>query len=252
MSPQASGLPPGPAGPKSSGRAAAKKTPKPKLPFKQRMRRLAFRSTIIGGAVCVVVALAAYFSLAGLIDERLYGERERSLPRVYARPIEIRRGQTFTQQDLIARLNDIGYAQRSDVAQPGEFAVRANEIAITPRTGNNKGRRVHVAFPAAAKRPAAAPARGIQSIDVEGAGRADSVELDRPVLTALMTSGARQKRRRTPIANIPEHMQQAVLAIEDRSFYSHPGVNPLRLAAVGVRSALGIQTAGGTRRIKQP
>src|SRR5262245_9650808 len=229
MSPQASGLPPGP------GRSAPKlkiklaKTPKgPKLPFRQRVRRFLIRGGIIGGAVFVVVGAAVYFSLAGLIDDRLYGERERSLPRVYARPIEIRRGQTFTQQDLIARLNDIGYAQRPDVAQPGEFAIKNNEIAITPRTGNLKGQMVRVVFPATPKNATTATRRGIQSIEVAN-GKADSVELDRPVLTALMTSGARQKRRRTPIASIPEHMQQAVLSIEDRSFYSHPGVNPLRL-----------------------
>jgi penicillin-binding protein 1B len=46
-------------------------------------------------------------------------------------------------------------------------------------------------------------------------------------------------------------MQQAVLAIEDRSFYSHPGVNPLRLTAVGVRSLLGIENTGGTSTITQ-
>src|SRR5688572_575324 len=176
MSPQASGLPPGP------GRSAPKpapKTPKTKLPFRQRVRRLAFRATIVGGAVVVVVGLAVYFSLAGLIDDRLYGERERSLPRVYARPIEIRRGQTFTQQDLIARLNDIGYAQRPDVAQPGEFAVMANEIAITPRSGERKGTHVRVTFPAPPRNPtaktAAAPRRGIQQIEVVGAGRTDAV-----------------------------------------------------------------------------
>src|SRR5688572_381115 len=248
MSPQASGLPPGP------GRSAPKpapKTPKPKLPFRQRMRRLAFRATIVGGAVVVVVGLAVYFSLAGLIDDRLYGERERSLPRVYARPIEIRRGQTFTQQDLIARLNDIGYAQRPLVAQPGEFAVMANEIAITPRSGALQGQRVRVTFPATPKNATTATRRGIQAIEVEGAGKADNVELDRPVLTALMTTGARQKRRRTPIGSIPDHMQQAVLAIEDRSFYSHPGVNPLRLTAVAVRSLLGIENTGGTSTITQ-
>ena len=220
------------------------------------MRQLALRTTIIGGAVTVVIGLAVYFSLAGLIDDRLHGERERSLPRVYARPIEIRRGQTFTQQDLIARLNDIGYAQRPDVAQPGEFAIKANEISITPRTGNLKGQMVRVVFPATPKNATTATRRGIQSIEVAGNGKAgtakaDSVELDRPVLTALMTSGARQKRRRTPIGSIPEHMQQAVLAIEDRSFYSHPGVNPLRLTAVGVRSLLGIETTGGTSTITQ-
>ena len=133
------------------------------------MRRLAIRSTIVGGAVCFVVGLAVYFSLAGLIDDRLYGERERSLPRVYARPIEIRRGQTFTQQDLIARLNDIGYAQRPDVAQPGEFAITRNEIAITPRTGNYKGQRVRVVFPATPKNATTATRRGIQ--DDRGGGR---------------------------------------------------------------------------------
>jgi penicillin-binding protein 1B len=217
------------------------------------MRRLALRAALIVGAVSIVGTLAVYFSLAGLIDDRLYGERERSLPRVYARPIEIRRGQTFTQQDLIVRLNDIGYAQRPEAAQPGEFAVHPNEIAITPRSGTLRGQHVRVHFPPPpkTKKGPALPSRGVQSIEVEGAGKADEVELDRPVLTALMTSGARQKRRRTPIANIPEHMQHAVLAIEDRSFYSHPGVNPLRLAAVGIRSALGIETAGGTSTITQ-
>ena len=34
-------------------------------------------------------------------------------------------------------------------------------------------------------------------------------------------------------------MQQAVLAIEDQSFYSHPGVNPFRLAAAALRNVFG-------------
>ena len=181
----------------------------------------------------------------------MYGERERSLPRVYARPIEIRRGQTFTQQDLVARLNDIGYAQRPDVSQPGEFSVNGNEIAITPRSGERKGTHVRVLFPATPRNATMATRRGIQEIDVVGIGRTDSIELDRPVLTALMTSGQRQKRRRTPLAGIPKHMQQAVLAIEDRSFYSHPGINPLRLVAVAVRSVIGNEPSGGTSTITQ-
>src|SRR6185503_6388475 len=174
MSPQASGLPPGPG--RSASKPAAKKAPKPKLPFRQRMRLLAIRGAIIGGAVFLVVAAAIYFSLAGLIDDRLYGERERSLPRVYARPVEIRKGQTFTQQDLVARLNDIGYAQRPDVAQPGEFAIKTSEIAITPRTGALTGKHVRVLFPQAPRKAtaaavAAATQRGIQDIQVDGGGR---------------------------------------------------------------------------------
>src|SRR5689334_14529147 len=214
MSPQASGLPPGPDRPAKKLVIKFAKSSKAKLPFPKRMRRLAIQIAIIVGAVGLVVAAAVYFSLAGLIDDRLYGERERSLPRVYARPIEIRKGQTFSQQDLVARLNDIGYAQRADVSQMGEFAIKPNEIVITPRTGAYQGKHVRVLFPQAPRKAtpaavAAAAQRGIQEIQVDAAGKADSVELDRPVLTALMQSGERQKRRRTPLASIPAHMQQA-------------------------------------------
>ena len=68
MTPQASGLPPGPGRPAAKPKAA--KTPKPKLPFRQRMRQFAIRGTIVGGAVFVVVMTAIYFSLAGLIEWR--------------------------------------------------------------------------------------------------------------------------------------------------------------------------------------
>ena len=46
-----------------------------------------------------------------------------------------------------------------------------------------------------------------------------------------MTSEGREKRRRVPLATIPKYLQQAVLAIEDQSFYSHPGINPIRVLA---------------------
>ena len=49
---------------------------------------------ILGAVAVVVLAVLAYFyfSFSALIDARLNGERERTLPRVYARPVELRRG----------------------------------------------------------------------------------------------------------------------------------------------------------------
>src|SRR5207244_8543289 len=57
-------------------------------------------------------------------------------------------------------------------------------------------------------------------------------------LTALMTGG-REKRRRVPLARIPERMQQAVIAIEDQRFYSHPGVNPITTIAAVLTNSFG-------------
>ncbi|MBI3046877.1 MAG: transglycosylase domain-containing protein [Acidobacteria bacterium] len=170
----------------------------------------------------------AYLSFARLIDERLHGERERTLPRVYARPVVLRRGQAAGQQELVALLNDLGYTQRPQAEAPGEFALERAALTIRPRASDLGGAPVRVRF-----------ARTIQSIEIEGRGARESVELDPPLLTALMTSGGRQKRRTVPLATIPTYMQQAVLAIEDQGFYAHPGINPIRILAAAVTNVFG-------------
>jgi hypothetical protein len=76
--------------------------------------------------VCLAIAGAYYYvSFARVIDARLHGERDRVLPRVFARPFELRRGQSLTERQLVDRLNDLGYAQRAHTDRPGEFAVAA-------------------------------------------------------------------------------------------------------------------------------
>jgi penicillin-binding protein 1B len=172
-----------------------------------------------------------YVTFSRLIEARVSGEQERTLPRVYARPIVLRQGQAIGQQELIVRLNDLGYAQRGTAEAAGEFAIGRNAVVIMPRSKDFGGRAIRVTF----------PARGatIQGIEVVGRGRSTSVQLEAPLLTALMTSGGREKRRSVPIATIPKHVQQAVLAIEDQGFYSHPGINPIRIAAAALTNVFG-------------
>ena len=173
----------------------------------------------------------SYVSFSRLVDARLYGERERTLPRVYARPLVLRQGQAMSQQELVARLNDLGYAQRAAAEAPGEFAIGRNAIAIMPRSTDFGGGAIRVLFPPRAST--------IQSIEVAGRGRRDTIQLDTPLLTALMTSRGREKRRSVPLSSIPTYVQQAVLAIEDQGFYSHPGINPIRIVAAVVTNVFG-------------
>lgn len=206
-------------------------------------------------AVVIVTGIgAAYYSFAQMIDARLHGERERTLPRVYARPAEFRRGQALSQQDLIVRLNDLGYADRPAGKQPGEFSAYRNVITIIPRSGELAGKTVTVTFPAGRvtkANPNPIGGRGIQSLEVVGEGRTEVIRLDPPLLTSLMASGAREKRRHVPLSAIPERMQQAVLAIEDQSFYSHPGVNPFRTIAAAVASVFSRGRPSGASTITQ-
>ena len=200
---------------------------------------------LAAGAAAIIGAVALtyyYISFSRMIEARLHGERERTLPRVYARPVELRRGQTITMQDLIARLNDLGYTHRARAEQPGEFAIGRNAIAITPRGGDLRGKTVRVEFnaPAPTRRAAATPpvATGVRRLEVVGRGNADALQLDTPLLTALMTT-AREKRRRVPLATIPKHVQQAVIATEDQRFYSHPGLNPITMVGAAITNVFG-------------
>src|SRR4029453_8584118 len=53
------------------------------------------------------------------------------------------------------------------------------------------------------------------------------------------------------LSTIPERMQQAVLSIEDQSFYSHPGVNPFRTIGAAVANVFSDGRPGGGTTITQ-
>jgi len=224
-------------------------TPRPPRPRRRSRRRLRLALAIgLGLPLLGAIAVTAYYYLAfaRIIDARLQGERVRALPRVLARPFEIRRGQWLTAQQLVDRLNDLGYAERAKASQPGEFARIDDVITLVARGGDLAGRtlRVQVALQAAGLpapvgpdgRPV--PTQAISRIEVEGNGTRDRVELDRPLLTTLITTN-REKRRRVALPLIPKHMVQAVLAIEDRRFYDHAGIDPIRIVGAIITNIKG-------------
>lgn len=190
----------------------------------------------------VVSGLLSYYyvGFSRQIEARLHGERDRVMPRVFARPLELHRGQSLTDRQLIDRLNDLGYAQRARIERPGEFAIGQSAVALIPRGGDHPGEIVRIVFERPKVQKAALPAGAPGRVTaVTAGGRAlDALTLDPPVLTALM-SAAREKRRQVPLASIPPRMVQAVLAIEDRRFYDHPGIDPIRMAGALVSNMRG-------------
>jgi penicillin-binding protein 1B len=194
----------------------------------------------------MVCALTGYYyvTFSRMIDTRLHGERDRVLPRVFARPLEIRRGEGLSEKELLDRLNDLGYAQRTEVQNPGEFAVNGAFVTVVPRAGTHTGQLLTISFqrpapPRRAGRPPAAPTRSprIEGLTV-GKRAISRVTLDAPMLTALIRQG-REKRRQVPLSTLPTRMVEAVLAIEDRRYYSHPGVDPIRMVGALVTNAFG-------------
>jgi penicillin-binding protein 1B len=210
----------------------------------------------------VLLCLAAtyyYIQFSHLIDARLRGERATTFPRIFARPLELRRGQSLTDRQLIDRLNDLGYAQRAAVGKPGEFTIGSGVVALMPRLAERKGEIVRVVFqppapepkPSARKAPPRRPSDRVQRLEIDGKP-AERVMLDASVLTSLAV-GEREKRRPVALAAIPPRMSQAVLAIEDRRFYDHPGIDPIGMVGALVSNMRGKRqyTAGGSTITQQ-
>ena len=211
----------------------------------QRRRWPLVLAVVFGLPALIGSALLGYYyvRVAGLIDARLHGQRERVLPRVYGRPMELRRGQALSERQLVDRLNDLGYAQRPKPARPGEFATGENAVTLVPRTGDWAGRTVLATFtkPAVVKagaRPAPAGTDRLVRLEVLAVGQRERVTLETPLLTSLM-SGEREKRRQVQLRQIPPHVVNAVLAIEDRRFYDHPGVDPIRMVGALITNVSG-------------
>jgi penicillin-binding protein 1B len=210
----------------------------------------ATKYTAVAVALCFVMACAVtgyyYVKFSRMIDARLHGERDRVLPRVFARPLEIRRSEGLSQKEVIDRLNDLGYAQRTLPETPGEFSVDGAVVSVIPRAGSHTGKLLTIGFQR--PRPARRPGRGqpppaisprIEALSVNKQPVA-RVTLDTPMLTALIQ--ARVKRRQVPLTALPSRMVDAVLAIEDRRYYSHPGVDPIRIVGALFRNTFGDRT----------
>src|SRR5687767_13716368 len=106
-------------------------------------------------ALLVVAALAVitsgvlgyyYIQFSRIIEARLHGERDRVIPRVFARPLTLHAGPGLSELELIASLNDVGYTEKARVERPGEFAIDRRAVVLFPRGGVQVVNPVRVAF----------------------------------------------------------------------------------------------------------
>ncbi len=179
---------------------------------------------LVLGAIVMAYLWSTY---AAQIDARLNGE-QRSIPRIFGRRFELKPGSGLTPQQLEERLNDVGYALRETIQGPGEFTVVETTIRLQPRTENSAIVRVEFS-----KGATPVVARIIDEATNKPTG---ALTLEAPMLTAFASG---EKRRFTPLTSIPERMRNAVLAIEDRRFYDHPGVDVIRSVGAIVTNLFG-------------
>ena len=174
----------------------------------------------VGASLGGAAVLAALFHQAEVdVQSRLEGPVWSSNGAVYSGPLEIWRGLRVTPEELARDLSAAGYARVRDPSSPGDFAVSKNDLYIIAPERKIPGYRIpaseiHVAFAGGAIR-AVSPSRRARLAPVELAGlRGPDNEARHPV----------------SLDDLPEHVVQAVLAMEDARFFEHEGLDPVGIA----------------------
>ncbi|HET8645486.1 MAG TPA: hypothetical protein VFO85_08375, partial [Vicinamibacteria bacterium] len=178
---------------------------------------------VIGTSVLIYY----YLRYSVMIDRRLHGERWLVPARLYARPLTLRTGMTFTSDALVNVLNGLKYEQKADVpARPGDFVAGQSMVSFFPRPikgGPEEPVVVLLERPKPPARPAKnAPPEPERIKEIRGlrSKRAYPTLTLEPELITYLFDDTREKRRVVKYEELPQHLVQAVLAIEDRRFFS--------------------------------
>ena len=139
---------------------------------------------------------------------------------IYAIPKTVRPGQTLQAKAIAADLRHAGYSENTDTSPMGSYHLLKDGIEITPGPES-----YHSPDPARIT----VQNGKVDSITSRGS-ELSAYELEPQLVTALFDAEQRSKRQLVKYDEIPKVMVDAVLAIEDRRFFQHGGVNFLRLA----------------------
>jgi len=196
----------------------------------QRFRLVVLLLTLITLPIVVGTSALIYYYMkyAGIVERRLSGERWMAPSRIYARPLELSPNLPMSVPRLVKTLNGLKYLQRSEgELQPGEFRLGESSVTFFLRPGADApGEPVEVAFDL----DHVATITGANS-----RAEFESLTLE-PELITYVFDESREKRRFVRYEELPDNLIKAVLAIEDRRFFSHPGLDPFRIIGAAVRN----------------
>src|SRR5215212_5302582 len=216
----------------------AKSLPDPRrIRFKRRFVRLGVVVLLSACAIAADAVARSYRFYSQIIDARLATGYLTSRPGLYAAPRVLQAGQQLSRENLLAVLRRAGYVETnaSDVWS-GSLNVLDSAIEIRPARSKQV---VRVTF------------ANDRIDEVRGDGvLLDSFTLEPEILSNDVSSKA-GKREVLSYGEIPEVLIHAILAIEDRRFFEHSGVDVNGLARAVLRNVADEQLAQGGSTITQ-
>jgi penicillin-binding protein 1B len=192
---------------------------------KSRGKKLQRRSFWLPMLAMLAVFLTVYIAYLDFQVRQQFDGKRWSLPaRVYARPLELYAGLPLTPEALDTELSSLHYQPVSSPRQPGEMSRNRNLFHLVTRRfvywdGEEASRDIRVSL-----------SDGVISQVTDTASGKDLslVRLD-PVLVGSFYPSHNEDRVLVKLEEVPPALVNALIAVEDRGFYSHHGIAPLSI-----------------------
>lgn len=191
-----------------------------------------FIAILVG--VLLVAAYAVYLDFT--VRARFEGKRFALPARVYARPLELYPGLKLRTAELLAELSLLGYRQTVRPSAPGSYHWRGQVVELVTRpfafgNGRQESMALRVIFDGS----------GVQALQRQ----ADSTQLDLvrldPAMIGGIYPGKNEDRVLVGLNDVPQHVVDALIAVEDNRYYRHHGIDPRGIA----RAVFTIISGGG-------
>jgi penicillin-binding protein 1B len=214
----------------------------PDFSFLKRILPRWWRPVLLTGLLAIA-AFALYLDFR--VRDEFEGKRFALPARVYARPLEMYPDLRIEPAALRAELAQLGYREGPDADEPGRFEWRGDEITIFTR---------RFAFwdgvqPAQQWRLTLRRGRIERLVDTDG-NELKLARLD-PAQIGGIYPAHNEDRVLVKLDQVPTHLVEALIAIEDRKFRSHIGIDPRGLARAFVSTVSGKGVQGGSTITQQ-
>jgi penicillin-binding protein 1B len=212
------------------------------------------RNSVLRAAAAIFIFIAlfcfgffAYFYVRydRIITKKMSGQIFSTSAKIFARPVTVHAGDKFSPSQIATMLRRAGYLDADNKADApmGSYRLVSGGIEVLPGPESyhsTDGARILDGPDGRVSR--------IVGVGSNSGATLDSYELEPELVTALFQGQDRTKRQILNYNDLPKVMVDAVLAIEDRKFFEHGGINWFSLMGSFITDlrSTGIRRGGST------
>src|SRR5258707_2591119 len=228
------------------GKQQSKPNPAKKKPREWRIRGWRVRNLAAGGFLLVFFAVGFYIAqLYGEISALIEQRRAALTSAIFSAPFPIRAGDDLDRSGLLDRLAQLSYSEVPSANAPGEYTKAPHALALYLRAFQVGAKQ----YPSELVRVRLEGTRIAGVADSFGVAKSDAM-LEPEVIGRLL-AGTPAERVEVQLGQLHPYLVKGLLANEDRFFYYHPGIDPIRIVEAAISDFRSHRLAQGASTLTQ-